>query len=73
LSFSKHGGGTVAFTVNPSGTVEFDSANAPSNLGVTRISGNTFSVTSLNNARGNFTLEFNTPCGSQNVSVSVTN
>jgi hypothetical protein len=27
----------------------------------------------LNNARGSFTLAFNTPCGSQNVSVTVTN
>jgi hypothetical protein len=73
LAFSKHGNGTVAFAVNPSGTVEWDSAGAPSNLSVTRISGNTFTVESLNNARGNFTLAFNTPCGSQNVSVTVTN
>jgi hypothetical protein len=51
--------------------VEFESG--PNNLSATRISGNTFQISSLNNARGNFTLEFNTPCGSQNVSVSVTN
>ena len=70
LSFSKHGGGTIGFSVNPSGVVTFTSG--PSNLGVSG-SGNTFSVTSLNNTRGNFTLVFNTPCGSQNVSVTVTN
>lgn len=70
LSFSKHTGGTIGFAVNPSGVVTFSSG--PSNLGVTG-SGNTFSVTSLNNTRGNFTLVFNTPCGSQNVSVTVTN
>lgn len=71
LSFSKHGGGVVSFAVNPSGLVTFTSG--PSNLGVTQSAGNTFSVTSLNNTRGNFTLVFNTPCGTQNVSVTVTN
>lgn len=71
LSFSKHSGGTVSFTVNPSGTVDFTSG--PSNLGVTRSTGNTFEVSSLNNTRGNFTLTFTTPCGTQTVSVSVTN
>lgn len=71
LSFSKHSGGTVSFSVNPSGTVNFTSG--PNNLGVTRTTGNTFSVVSLNNTRGNFTLTFTTPCGTQSVSVSVTN
>lgn len=71
FSFSKHSGGSVSFTVNPSGTVNFTSG--PNNLGVTRTSGNTFSVVSLNNTRGNFTLNFTTPCGTQSVSVSVTN
>ena len=70
LSFSKHGTGTISFTVNPSGTVTF--TDGPNNLSVTG-SGSTFSVTSLNNTRGNFTLTFNTPCGSQSVSLSVTN
>ncbi len=71
LTFSKHSGGTVSFNVNPSGTVNFTSG--PSNLGVTRSTGNTFLISSLNNTRGNFTLTFTTPCGSQTVSVSVTN
>lgn len=71
LSFSKHTGGTVSFTVNPSGTVTFTSG--PNNLGVTQAGGNTFNISSLNNTRGNFTLVFNTPCGSHNVSVTVTN
>ncbi|HEU4766743.1 MAG TPA: hypothetical protein VFS77_05190 [Pyrinomonadaceae bacterium] len=71
LTFSKHTGGTVAFSVNPSGVVDF--TGGPNNLGVTRVSGNTFQVSSLNNTRGNFTLNFNTPCGARTVSVSVTN
>lgn len=71
LSFSKHSGGTVSFSVNPNGTVEF--TDGPNNLSVNRISGNSFSVASLNNSRGNFTLTFNTPCGSQSVSVTIVN
>lgn len=71
LTFSKHSGGTVSFSVNPSGTVEF--TEGPNNLDVTRISGNSFAVSSLNNSRGNFTLVFNTPCGSRSVSVTITN
>jgi hypothetical protein len=71
LSFSKHSGGNVSFMVNPSGTVNFTSG--PNNLGVTRTSGNSFSIVSLNNTRGNFTLTFDTPCGTTSVSVSVTN
>jgi hypothetical protein len=71
LSFPKHGSGTISFTVNPSGTVAF--TEGPNNLSVTRVSGNTFSVASLNNTRGNFTLAFETPCGTQTVSLSITN
>ena len=70
LTFSKHGTGTISFTVNPSGTVTF--TDGPNNISVTG-SGTTFTVSSLNNTRGNFTLTFNTPCGSQSVSLSVTN
>jgi phosphatidate phosphatase APP1 len=71
LEFSKHSGGTVSFTVNPTGTVAF--TEGPSNLTVTRTTGNTFSVTSVNNTRGNFTLAFETPCGTKTVSLSITN
>jgi hypothetical protein len=71
LSFSKHTGGTVSFTVNPSGTVAF--TEGPSNISVTRLSGNTFQIASLNNTRGNFTLAFETPCGTQTVGVTVVN
>lgn len=70
LSFSKHGSGTIKFTVNPSGNVTF--ASGPNNLEVTG-SGTQFTVSSLNNSRGNFTLTFNTPCGSQTVGVTITN
>jgi hypothetical protein len=48
-------------------------SDGPSNLGVTKGTGNTFTIESLNNTRGNFTLTFSTPCGSQSVSLSVTN
>lgn len=71
LSFSKHSAGTVSFAVNPSGSVVFKSG--PNNLEVTQISGNTFQIASLNNARGTFTVVFDTPCGSQSVSVTVVN
>jgi hypothetical protein len=71
LSFSKHSGGTVSFTINPNGPVDFSSG--PNNISVTRITGNIFAVSSLNNSRGNFTLLFETPCGSQNVGVTVVN
>lgn len=71
FTFGKHSGGNVSFSVNPSGPVTFTSG--PSNLGVSAASGNAFTVVSLNNTRGNFTLVFNTPCGSKSVSVNVTN
>ena len=71
FSFSKQGSGKVSFTVNPSGSVQFTSG--PNNLGVTKGVGNAFAVNSLNNTRGNFTLVFATPCGSHNVSVTITN
>lgn len=71
FSFSKQGGGTVSFDVNRSGTVTF--IDGPNNLSVTKVSANTFTVKSLNNTRGNFTLMFETPCGSKAVSLSITN
>lgn len=70
LLFSKHGSGTINFVVNPAGAITFTSG--PSNLDVTG-GGTSFSVESLNNTRGNFTLVFSTPCGSQNVGVTITN
>lgn len=71
LSFPKKGSGTLTFIGVPSGTVEFTSG--PNNLQVTKGVGNAFAVNSLNNTRGNFTLVFSTPCGSRNVSVTITN
>jgi len=73
LSFSKHKAGTVTFTVIPSGSVTFSSdPNNPTNLEV-QGSGNTFTISSVNNTRGNFTLTFNTPCGPRTVGVTITN
>jgi Tfp pilus assembly protein FimT len=71
FSFSKQGSGTISFTMSPSGSVQFTSG--PNNLGITKGVGNAFAVNSLNNTRGNFTLVFATPCGSRNVSVTITN
>ena len=72
LTFSKNGGGgTISFSVNPTGTITF--SEGASNLSISQVSGNTFTVKSLNNTRGNFTLSFNTPCGAKTVSLSVTN
>jgi hypothetical protein len=72
LSIHKNGGsGTIDFSINPSGAVTLASTPA-SNLSVTG-SGTSFTVESLNNTRGSFTLTFTTPCGSQNVTVTVVN
>jgi len=71
FQISKRSFGSVSFIVNPTGTVEFTSG--PNNLEVARVAGNTFKVTSLNNTRGNFTLVFNTPCGTRNVSLTIVN
>lgn len=73
LSIRKNGGGgDLSFTITGgSGAVSF--AGGPSNLQVTQTSTYNFQVTSLNNSRGDFTLYFSTPCGSRQVTVSVTN
>ena len=73
LSVRKSGGsGDLSFTVTGgSGAVSY--VSGPSNLEVKEISTSNFRVTSLNNSRGDFTLYFNTPCGSRQVTVSVTN
>ncbi|MGI8919747.1 MAG: pilus assembly FimT family protein [Pyrinomonadaceae bacterium] len=73
LSIRKNVGvGDLSFAITGgSGAVSF--ANGPSNLQVTQTSTYNFQVTSLNNSRGDFTLYFSTPCGSRQVTVSVTN
>ncbi len=71
LSIRKNGGvGTVSWFVS-SGSVGFSSG--PNNLQVTQTSTNNFSITSLNNSRGDFTAVFSTPCGNRSYVVSVTN
>ena len=73
LSIHKNGGaGDLSFTVTGgSGAVAF--VSGPGNLEVTETSTYNFRVTSVNNSRGDFVLYFNTPCGSRQVTVSVTN
>ena len=71
FTFSKHSSGVVSFSVNPSGSITY--SPGANNIAVAQVSANTFTVQSLNNTRGNFTLTFNTPCGPQNVSLSITN
>ena len=71
MEIRKNGGSsTVTFTLNQTGDVTF--SEGANNLSVTK-SGLTFTVTSLNNTRGNFTLTFSTPCGNKTVGVSVIN
>lgn len=73
LSIPKNGGsGSLSFTVTGgSGSVAF--VSGPGNLTVSQGSPNSFQVTSINNSRGDFTLYFNTPCGSRQVVITVTN
>ena len=71
FTFSKRGSGVITFSVNPSGSVTY--TPGANNLEVSQVSASTFTVRSLNNTRGNFTLAFTTPCGSHNVSLSITN
>jgi Tfp pilus assembly protein FimT len=71
LSIQKNGPiGTIDWTVS-SGLVSFSSG--PSNLKVTQVSTNHFTVQSTNTSRGDFTLVFSTPCGSKDYIVTVTN
>jgi len=71
FSISKRGNGVLSFSVNPSGSISY--TPGASNLAVSAVSATTFTVSSLNNTRGNFTLAFNTPCGTYNVSLKITN
>lgn len=70
---SKNGGSTtLSFSVTGGGgAVAF--VSGPSNIEVTQVSAYSFRITSLNNSRGDFTLYFQTPCGSRQVIVTVTN
>ena len=79
ISIKKNGGGTaqIGVTATNTGTV---SVLAPINLKVTPTNqtvaaGGTvnFSITSLNNTRGTFAVNFNTPCTTLTVLLTVTN
>jgi type IV fimbrial biogenesis protein FimT len=79
ISIKKNGGGTaqIAVTATNTGTI---TVSAPINLNVTPINqtvagGATvnFSITSLNNTRGTFAVNFNTPCTTLTVLITVTN
>jgi Tfp pilus assembly protein FimT len=73
FSFRKNGGsGTILFTVTTGGSVTY--VSAPTNLRVTQTSSNHFTVTSLNNSRGTFTINFTSPCGGNlTVNATITN
>ena len=81
ISISKNGGSrpvTITLSGGGSGTVSIESN--PPNLTVTPAQQTitpggsaVFTITSNNNSRGNFTVNFTTPCGSTSVAVSVTN
>jgi type IV fimbrial biogenesis protein FimT len=79
ISIKKNGGGTaqIAVTATNTGTV---TVSAPINLKVTPATqtvagGGTvnFSISSLNNTRGTFAVNFNSPCTTLTVLVTVTN
>ena len=79
ISVNKSGGGTaqIAVTATNTGTI---TVSAPINLNVTPTNqtvagGGTvnFSITSLNNTRGTFAVNFNTPCTTLTVLITVTN
>lgn len=71
FTFSKRSSGIISFSVNPSGSITY--TPEANNIAVAQVSATTFTVQSLNNTRGNFTLTFNTPCGPHSVSLSITN
>jgi len=79
ISVRKSGGSTATITVTPTNTGTI-SVQAPVNLQVTpatqTVTGGTqyhFSVRSLNNARSTFAVNFNTPCTTLTVLITVTN
>jgi hypothetical protein len=79
ISIRKSGGSTaqIAVTATNAGTI---TVSAPINLSVTpasqAVTGGSsanFSITSLNNTRGTFAVNFNTPCTTLTVLLTVTN
>ena len=79
ISIKKSGGGTATITVTATNTGTV-SVSAPINLKVTpasqAVSGGssvTFSIVSLNNTRGTFAVNFNSPCTTLTVLLTVTN
>ncbi|HKR58915.1 MAG TPA: hypothetical protein VJS64_04220 [Pyrinomonadaceae bacterium] len=79
ISIKKNGGGTVQITVTATNTGTV-TVTTPINLRATptsqTVSGGgtvTFSLVSLNNTRGTFAVNFNSPCTTLTVLVTVTN
>ena len=79
ISIKKNGGGTAQITVTATNTGTI-TVSAPLNLSVTpasqTITGGSsanFSITSLNNTRGTFAVNFTTPCTTLTVLLTVTN
>jgi type II secretory pathway pseudopilin PulG len=79
ISVRKNGASTATVTVTPSNTGTI-TVQAPINLQVTPTtqavtggSGYQFTITSLNGARSTFAVNFNTPCTTLTVLVTVTN
>lgn len=81
VAIGKNGGSasiTIKLTLDGSGSISASTAAtnlkvAPSSQTLTEGGEVIFTVISLDNTRGNFTVTFSTPCGTQNVTVSVTN
>jgi hypothetical protein len=81
ISLHKNGGsGPVTITLTGGGSGEVLIESYPPNLTVTPASQTisaggsaTFTILSNDNSRGNFTVQFATPCGITSVAVSVIN
>jgi hypothetical protein len=81
VSIGKNGGSaTIVIKLTMDGSGSISASTAAANLKVTPLSQTlteggevSFTVISLDNTRGDFTVTFNTPCGAQHVTVSVTN
>jgi hypothetical protein len=79
ISIKKHGGttGTVNISVGATATVSVSGASnmqfTPASQTVTTSGTTAFSVTSLNNTRGTFTITFTNGCTTTDVIVTITN
>jgi Type II transport protein GspH len=77
ISIRKNGGFANVSLSTSTGNGSISVGSKPANLNVTLLSGGngtaSFKIMSNNTSRGTFTVTFTSPCGTKNVSVTVTN